>query len=511
MNKDKYSNTPSFWHFSIKRKNKAFIKEVIKKLTSIDINYKFNRIETIFVFLSIGFIIIPFVFSFFGFRYIEKNNLVLISLLMFCLATIELIIFYSYLLSGYIKIDFREKSKSDENFIIDMILILYNLKKMESKAIKKRDKQFHLLLSLGNYSNYADTEIQKNFAYLVYDFILRNDNLSIIINNSHPVFLATMLSNYQKGIADAENGEYPLKNQFTMIQSYKDSSLKKYFEEDFDDDELGDDEDDSYLFKSVRFIDFPDTGDLPLSFMPISSEEYAVERRADKLSKTKLDITKSLATELSHEIRNPIGVIQLIAENILSGKIENLEEQKIYLRDILKQTDRIDEVLKYFSSIETNRKSGSKELSINKIILDAFNFFQEQLESNSVHVEYQLDQGLPKIHGVSESLGNVLVNLIRNSIYALNGKENKKILVRTFMESDSIKIEVTDNGCGIDSNHRPKIFSPFFTTKSSGSGIGLWLSHRTITEEFSGKFTFTSEENKGTTFFIALPIERENT
>ena len=79
------------------------------------------------------------------------------------------------------------------------------------------------------------------------------------------------------------------------------------------------------------------------------------------------------------------------------------------------------------------------------------------------------------------------------------------------MESDSIKIEVTDNGCGIDSNHRPKIFSPFFTTKSSGSGIGLWLSHRTITEEFSGKFTFTSEENKGTTFFIALPIERENT
>ena len=133
------------------------------------------------------------------------------------------------------------------------------------------------------------------------------------------------------------------------------------------------------------------------------------------------------------------------------------------------------------------------------------------MESNSVHVEYQLDQGLPKIHGVSESLGNVLVNLIRNSIYALNGKENKKILVRTFMESDTIKIEVTDNGCGIDSNDRAKIFRPFFTTKSSGSGIGLWLSHRAITEEFGDKFTFTSEVNAGTTFFISLPIERERT
>ncbi|MBP6738852.1 MAG: hypothetical protein KA146_02625 [Leptospiraceae bacterium] len=497
-------SSSSFWIFSMFKKNRTFIKDSIKGLTQKEISYRFQKGENDILLITV---IVMSLLS--GGMYIKYDGLMryffLASSIIFFI-----LIFFSFLELGRIRIPNYGYLKSVEDSYRNLILILFHLKKIESNSMKRREKQFHLLLSMGNYPIFTELEFQNNLANLIYEYLQRNNNLSITINNSHPAFLSTMLSNYQKGIADTANGEYPLKNEFTMLQSYEDPSLKKYFEDDFEEDEL-DDEDDSYLFKSVRFIDFPDTGDLPLSFIPVSSEQNAVEKSADKLSKTKLDITKSLATELSHEIRNPIGVIQLIAENILSGKIENLEDQKIYLRDILKQTERIDEVLKYFSSIETNRKSGSKELSINKIILDAFHFFQEQLESNSVHVEYQLDQELPKINGVTESLGNVIVNLIRNSIYALNGKENKKILVRTFTESDNIKIEVTDNGCGIDSNHRPKIFSPFFTTKSNGSGIGLWLSHRTITEEFGGKFTFTSEEEKSTTFFITLPIEREKT
>ncbi|MBP9887634.1 MAG: hypothetical protein KBF93_15145 [Leptospiraceae bacterium] len=500
------SSSSSFWIFSMFKKNRLFIKNSIKRLTEKDVSYKFQRGESDTVLITLIILSLSL-----GGIYIKYDGLAryffLISSIVSCIFT-----FFYFLDFGRIRIPSHDYLKSVEDYYKNLILILFHFKKIEINAIKRKEKRFHLLLSFGNYSNYDDADFQKNFADLIYEFILRNDNLSITINNSHPVFLTAMLSNYQKGIADAANGEYPLKNEFTMIQSYDDPSLKEYFEdEEENSDFLEEDEDDYPILKSVRFINFPDTGNLPLSFAPISSEDYAVERSADKLVKTKLDITKSLATELSHEIRNPIGVIQLIAENILSGKIENTEDQKLYLRDILKQTDRIDEVLRYFSSIETNRKNGSKELNINKIILDAFHFFQEQLESNSVHVEYQLDQALPTIHGVSESLGNVIVNLIRNSIYALNGKENKKILVRTFMESDTIKIEVTDNGCGIDSNDRAKIFRPFFTTKSSGSGIGLWLSHRAITEEFGGKFTFTSEVNAGTTFFISLPIERERT
>ncbi len=499
------TSSSSFWFFSMLKKNRFFIKDSIKVLTEKDISYKFQTGDDNFSIILLILFSLSAGASFFVFEGIVRY-----LLLIFCIIISSQTFLY-FLHLGKIRIPDYDYLKSVEDYYRDLILILFHLKNIENRAIKRRGEQFHLLLSLGNYSNYADSEFQKKFADLVFEFILRNENFSITMNNSHPDFLTSMLSNYQNRIANETNTDISLKEQFTIIQSYGDPSLEKIFEHDDEEeyDGIVKDENYSYSLKSVRIIDFPDTDNLPLSFIPISSIDYAVRKSADKLSKTKLDITKSLATELSHEIRNPMGVIQLIAENILSGKIENTEDQKIYLRDILKQTERIDEVLRYFSSIETNRKSGSKELSINKIILDAFHFFQEQLESNSVHVEYQLDQELPRIHGVSESLGNVIVNLIRNSIYALNGKENKKILVRTFIESDSIKIEVTDNGCGIDFGHRSKIFSPFFTTKSSGSGIGLWLSHRAITEEFGGKFTFTSEGKEGTTFFISLPIEKE--
>lgn len=493
-------SSPLVHIFTLFKNNKLLIRKKIKEITSINIDYKIEKIVSIAFTLGFLYILlIPLMithpeFTRDGFKFLP------LVIIIFLLSYIFLTTMFN--VKDKFQIICNEQPRPSDLFFIDLICLIYYLTYAENEAKKKKHKQFHLFLSMDHYNDYKSSEIQERLANLIFESILQNENLSITINNSHPSFLSSILNKYQKLILNSANQVFVLKDEFQIIQTFNERRHIKFEkeEEEFD-----------YDAKSVRFVGFPKTGNLPLSFIPVSWEENAVKEFADSLTKTKLDITKSLATELSHEIRNPIGVIQLIAENILSGKIENLEKQKIYLRDILKQTDRIDEVLKYFSSIETNRKSGSKELSINKIILDAFNFFQEQLESNSVHVEYQLDQGLPKIHGVSESLGNVLVNLIRNSIYALNGKENKKILVRTFMESDSIKIEVTDNGCGIDSNHRPKIFSPFFTTKSSGSGIGLWLSHRTITEEFSGKFTFTSEENKGTTFFIALPIERENT
>lgn len=483
------------------KKNKLLIRKIIKEITSNKIDYKIKNSTLLFICLiCIAIILLPITF-------LEKSS----NDFSFLILGI-LIFLFSYLLlqtisnlKSQFQITCNEQSRSSDSFFIDLICLIYYLSYSESKAKKMKHKQFHLLLSMGQYSDYYNSEFQEKLANLIFEHILRNENLSITINNSHPNFLSTILGKYQKVIMDQSNHKFSLKDQFQIIQAFDE---RRKFE--IGDDDEGEDEDFYYDTKSVRIIGFPETGSLPLSFIPISAAENEIQKNADELSKTKLDVTKSLATELSHEIRNPIGVIQLIAENILSGKIENLEDQKIYLKDILKQTERVDEVLKYFSSIETNRKSGSKELSINKIILDAFNYFQEQLESSSVHVEYRLDQEIPTIHGVSESLGNVIVNLIRNSIYALNGKENKKILVRTFVESDNIKIEVTDNGCGIDSNFQPKIFSPFFTTKSTGSGIGLWLSHRTITEEFGGKFTFTSEINKGTTFFISIPTERGN-
>jgi nitrogen fixation/metabolism regulation signal transduction histidine kinase len=99
----------------------------------------------------------------------------------------------------------------------------------------------------------------------------------------------------------------------------------------------------------------------------------------------------------------------------------------------------------------------------------------------------------------------VMVNLLQNAQQALNGKEKGEINVRIFVIENQCFIQVIDNGCGISSEESVRIFTPHFTTKSSGSGIGLSLVKQ-IVEKHGGTISFSSKENEGTTFHIALPI-----
>jgi signal transduction histidine kinase len=98
----------------------------------------------------------------------------------------------------------------------------------------------------------------------------------------------------------------------------------------------------------------------------------------------------------------------------------------------------------------------------------------------------------------------VMVNLLQNAQQALIGKEKGEIHVRISVVENQCFIEIIDNGCGISSKESVRIFTPHFTTKSSGSGIGLSLVKQ-IVEKHGGSISFTSKENEGTTFHIALP------
>jgi signal transduction histidine kinase len=99
----------------------------------------------------------------------------------------------------------------------------------------------------------------------------------------------------------------------------------------------------------------------------------------------------------------------------------------------------------------------------------------------------------------------VLVNLIQNAQQALSGKSDGVIQINITKENNHCCIEVRDNGCGISIEESTRIFTPHFTTKSSGSGIGLSLVKQ-IVEKHGGKVSFKSKENEGTSFHIEIPI-----
>ena len=113
---------------------------------------------------------------------------------------------------------------------------------------------------------------------------------------------------------------------------------------------------------------------------------------------------------------------------------------------------------------------------------------------------------LPPLVGVRDQLVQVFLNLILNAVDAT--ENGGQITISAKVLSGNIRVEVADNGCGIDTGDAKRIFEPYFTTKRHGTGLGLFVS-RKLVEEHGGRLAFTSARDRGTTFEVWLPAEDE--
>ncbi|MGZ3921841.1 MAG: sensor histidine kinase, partial [Bacteroidia bacterium] len=138
------------------------------------------------------------------------------------------------------------------------------------------------------------------------------------------------------------------------------------------------------------------------------------------------------------------------------------------------------------------------EVNLTEVIHSAVNLFDEKA-SGIIHTDLPVDE--MKVLGDKEQALRVFNNVIKNAIHATEGVEEPRIVITAVEENDIYRITIDDNGCGIADNMREKIFEPNFTTKSTGSGLGLAMV-KNIMSSLGGKIYFESEENKGTTFYI---------
>ena len=119
---------------------------------------------------------------------------------------------------------------------------------------------------------------------------------------------------------------------------------------------------------------------------------------------------------------------------------------------------------------------------------------------------------LPHIPCYPAELNQVFLNMLVNAADAImETGEWGCIKISTYLEGNKVVVSISDTGCGIPESHKDNIFNPFFTTKEvgKGTGQGLSMAQKVIIDKHKGKLDFTSEEGKGTTFFIRLPIEME--
>lgn len=211
-----------------------------------------------------------------------------------------------------------------------------------------------------------------------------------------------------------------------------------------------------------------------------------------------------LAAGLAHEIRNPLTSIKGFVQLLQNKLKEGIETE--YLDIILEELERTNKLLSDFMLLAKPRKGQLKKIKVSPVLAKTIDFMKAQALLHDVDIRHYIDMELPAINGDEEQLKQVFINIIRNGIEAIT--EKGTILIKTEYVEDKIKISFTDNGVGIPDEVIGKIFHILYTTKQTGTGLGLSVSSQII-RYHGGKIEVVSKEGHGTTFTIILPINKD--
>jgi two-component system NtrC family sensor kinase len=212
-----------------------------------------------------------------------------------------------------------------------------------------------------------------------------------------------------------------------------------------------------------------------------------------------------MTTDLTHEINNPIGIIAGFAQNILSKMDEGHPYYK-FVRIISEEAKRCKEVVKDLLSF--SRSSSSKHSFAN--VGDLINESLEPLlglsfsQKRSVSVKKDIPDDLPGLYLDISQIKGVLLNIYMNAIDAM--PEGGELIIQASLDGLYIKIAVSDTGTGIPEDRLDKVFTPYFTTKEHGTGIGLSISKR-IVEGHNGMIKIENRPEGGARCLIWLPLE----
>lgn len=211
-----------------------------------------------------------------------------------------------------------------------------------------------------------------------------------------------------------------------------------------------------------------------------------------------------LMAGVAHEIRNPLAAIRGFVQ-YLQNNISNSEKSE-YITIILKEVDSINHVIQQLLDFAAPSKNFYSSININHLIEEVLILINTSHRSNNIDIELSLDQQLPTLYLDKELMKQALLNLIINAIQAIPAQGIIQISTKLSSNQKYQLICIKDNGEGIPEALLNKIFNPFFTTKLSGTGLGLPIVQKIIASH-KGKITIKNNVNStGVTVEIALPI-----
>lgn len=225
-----------------------------------------------------------------------------------------------------------------------------------------------------------------------------------------------------------------------------------------------------------------------------------------------------LAAGIAHEINNPVAImveeagwIQDLLEDDDPASSDNLAEFKRASIHIESQGERCKEITQKLLSFARKTDPTQMYLNLSALISEIISLVDQKTRYANVQIETDLDPSLPQVWASSTELQQVLLNLLNNSVDAMDSSGGR-IQITTELRDQNIVIQIADNGIGIAQANLSRIFDPFYTTKPVGKGTGLGLSIcYGIIKKMGGNIEVQSVKGEGTTFSIHLPIDKTST
>lgn len=226
------------------------------------------------------------------------------------------------------------------------------------------------------------------------------------------------------------------------------------------------------------------------------------EASIQKLQAEKLSLVSQLAAGMAHEIRNPLtsikGFTQLAASR--DGKLS-----EAHLEIILSEADRIESLIKETLLLAKPVPDKYTFVQLDQIVLEACQVMEPIALASNVQIEAKLAENIPPIKGEVNHLKQVFINLIKNALEAINHSKGL-VSVSLYKEKNSMVISIQDNGVGISKEVLDQLGTPFLSTKSEGTGLGLMVCYRII-QNHEGTIQVKTTNNIGTIFEVRLPLE----
>jgi C4-dicarboxylate-specific signal transduction histidine kinase len=243
------------------------------------------------------------------------------------------------------------------------------------------------------------------------------------------------------------------------------------------------------------------------------AEEALRQAQADLARVNRVSTMAELTASLAHEVNQPISAAVTNADACLrwlAGDTPNLEKARASAMEIVKEGTRAAEII---TRIRLLFKKGTPQrelLDVNEVIREMIGLLRSEVARNSISIRTELAADLPQVMGDRVQLQQVMMNLISNSVDAMNNVNGTRELAikSRRAENEQLMVSVSDTGVGLPPQQANQIFDAFFTTKVHGTGLGLSIS-RSIVASHNGRLWAADNSPRGASFHLVLPTRVE--